>query len=273
MPTVIDPHPTPLVEAVEANLVEHVSFVQRQLEGMEVRAGDGLVLVDSGLESDTFNKILGARLEPSTADARIDEAVSRFQEARRPFTWWVGPCSRPLDIEDRLRRRGLSAIEQETGMTIELGSLPGTATPRGASIRRVTTEAELSAFSRLLAFLADPPDLAVIAFFDRARALLMQADCPMRLFLATVEGEPAAVSGLFVGGGVAGVHMVATAARFRRRGLGLALTWTALEHARRAWPALTIGALQASEQGRPVYERLGFEPCGQFVEYTPGACS
>jgi predicted acetyltransferase len=60
--------------------------------------------------------------------------------------------------------------------------------------------------------------------------------------------------------------MVATLDRFRRRGLGMALTWTALEEGRRA--GMATGVLQASEEGQPVYERLGFEPCGRFVEYT-----
>ena len=74
------------------------------------------------------------------------------------------------------------------------------------------------------------------------------------------------MSELFLGRGVAGVHMVVTADRFRRRGSGMAVTRAALDEGRRA--GMTIGVLQASEQGRPVYERLGFEPCGRFVEYA-----
>jgi hypothetical protein len=106
-PSVIDPDPTPILEAVEVNLVEHVSYVQRHLAGMEVDAHDDLVLVDSGLGSDKFNKILGARLEPSTADERIDEVVLRFRALNRPFTWWVGPCSHMVATAERFRRRGL----------------------------------------------------------------------------------------------------------------------------------------------------------------------
>ena len=92
----------------------------------------------------------------------------------------------------------------------------------------------------------------------------------MRLYVAYVDGVPAAASELFLGGGVAGVHMVATAPAYRRRGLGMALTWTALDEGRRH--GLTTGALQASAQGQPLYERLGFVPCGRYVEYAiPGA--
>jgi hypothetical protein len=48
-------------------------------------------------------------------------------------------------------------------------------------------------------------------------------------------------------------------------GDGLAMTWTA------AWEGFRAGAglaaLQASEMGRGVYERLGFLGCGEFAEY------
>ncbi|MSV30654.1 MAG: hypothetical protein EXQ52_18200 [Bryobacterales bacterium] len=63
------------------------------------------------------------------------------------------------------------------------------------------------------------------------------------------EGEPAATSELFLGGGVAGV------------------TWTAANEARRE--GVTTAVLQASESGQGVYFRLGFRACCQFCEYAP----
>jgi ribosomal protein S18 acetylase RimI-like enzyme len=252
---------------MEENLAGHVSFLQRKLDGMVVDDRSGLMLVDSGIPSDTFNKILAARLDESSADGRIEEALSYFRERGRPFTFWVGPCSRPLDLETRLREKGLRAAERELGMSIELDRLPARIeTPPGASIRRVRSREDLHAFLSVLSSLQDPPDVHVIAFFERGAGILLDESCPMRFYVAYVDFEPAAVSELFLGGGVAGVHMVATSDRFRRRGLGMALTWTALEEGRRT--GMAIGVLQASEEGQPLYERLGFEPCGRFVEYA-----
>lgn len=266
---VIDDSPSPLVAAVEVNLHGHVAFVQRHLAGMHVDEGPELLIVDSGLPSDTFNKILGARLDETNAEAHIERALAYFSDAGRPFTWWVGPCSRPLDLEARLGAHGLEADEYELGMTIELTELPDTVeTPPGATIRRVSTAEELADFAGVLAGLTTPRDDNVDAFFRSAEALILEPDSPMRLFVAYVEGIPGAASELFLGGGVAGIHMVGTSEWCRRRGLGMALTWTALEEGRRA--GMTSGVLQASEEGVAVYERLGFLPCGGFVEYGPG---
>jgi len=265
--TVIEARPTRIMEAMEENLAAHVSFLQRRLDGMTVDERGGLMVVDSGLQSNTFNKILAARLDNESADERIDDALFHFRRARRPFGFLIGPCARPLDLEARLRDRGLEAAEFELGMSIELDRLGGEGRmDRGTAIHRVRSGEDLAAFAELLARIGDPPDLEVIRFFERGAGELLEGDCPMRLFLCTVGSEAAAVSELFLGGGVAGVHMVATVGRFRRRGLGMAVTRTALGEGRRA--GLTIGVLQASEQGRPVYERLGFSPCGGFVEYA-----
>lgn len=265
--SVIDTEPNLLVEAAEENLLGHVAFLQERLPGMTVERRDGLVIVDSGLASDTFNKVLAARLAGDEADARIDQALADVRRTGRPFTWWVGPCSRPVDLEERLRRHGLREQERELGMTINLDQMPDRAPlPDRTTIRSVTTPARLADFAAVLAGLGDPPDPNIPRFFEQASDIVLAPESSMRFFVAYVDGQPAAVSELFIGGGIAGVHMVATATAFRRRGLGMALTWRALDEGRRR--DLAVGALQASAEGQPVYERLGFEPCGQFTEYA-----
>lgn len=259
--------PSKRVQAVEENLLGHVSYVQERLAGMSVRRRGGVVVVDSGLASDTFNKVLAARFTEEEADRRIAEVLREVEETGRPFTWWAGPCSRPLDLEERLRRHGLEESERELGMTLDLAKAPADVPlPAGTTIRKVETPDDLAAFAGVLAGLADPPDESVRSFFERAGEVVLQPGCPMRFFVAEVEGVPAAVSELFLGGGVAGVHMVATADAYRRRGLGMALTWRALDEGRRA--GFEVGALQASQEGQPVYEKLGFTACGVFVEYA-----
>ncbi|HXV64720.1 MAG TPA: GNAT family N-acetyltransferase [Vicinamibacteria bacterium] len=263
----IESSPSALMEAMEENLLNHVTFLQRRLEGMTVEERDGLVIVDSGLGSDTFNKILHARLWEAHADERIAEALRHFRDVGRPFSWWVGPCSRPLDLEERLRSHGLAAQEYELGMTIALEDIPAQVDiPAVASVRHVTSAKELSDFAAVLAELSDPADENVRAFFEKSKTVVLDDACPMRFYVAHVDGEPAAVSELFHGSGIAGVHMVGTSAKFRRRGLGMALTWTALADGKRL--GMHTGMLQASPEGQPLYARLGFRPCGRFVEYT-----
>jgi ribosomal protein S18 acetylase RimI-like enzyme len=251
---------------MEDNLHGHVAYLQRQLPGMHVGDAGDLLLVDSGLPCETFNKICRARLDEPVADGRIAEAVGYFRRRQRPFSWWVGPCSRPSDLGARLERAGLRAAERELGMLAKPADLPREQPQAdGLEIRRVATLAELQDFVRVTAGNWEPPDEQVGVFFEAASAVLLDPACPMRLYVGYADGVAAAASELFLSPKVAGIHMVSTGREFRRRGFGLAMTWTA------AWEGCRAGAelvaLQASEMGRGVYERLGFRGCGQFTEY------
>src|SRR5689334_17888666 len=109
------PELSPLLIAMEENLHAHFAFLQRHTPGMVVEDDDDLLLVDSGLPSDMFNQITRARMTPAVADRRIAAALEHFRHAGRPFAWWVGPGSRPLDLEQRLEAQGLRAAGSELG--------------------------------------------------------------------------------------------------------------------------------------------------------------
>jgi ribosomal protein S18 acetylase RimI-like enzyme len=262
MATIV-PAPTPLLESLEANLHGHVAFVQRQLPSMLVDDREDLLLVDSRLPTDAFNKILRARLREADADRRIAEAVSHFRTAGRPFAWWVGPCSRPLDLERRLEQHGLRAAEFELGMAAACSDLPARLDlPAGLEIRRVRTPAELADFAVVVA--GDPPEPGIVDFFLSAGPAVLEENSPMQLFIGYLEGQAVASSELSLGADIAGIYGVSTLPAFQSRGIGLAMTWAAADQGRRLG---AITAAQASDAGRGVYARLGFLPCCQFVEY------
>ena len=77
-----------------------------------------------------------------------------------------------------------------------------------------------------------------------------------RAYVGEVEGDPVTTGGGFTRGEWVGVFNIATPRAYRHRGYGAAVTIRAIrdgarDGARWAW-------LQASPDGRPVYERLGF---------------
>ncbi|MEQ7009927.1 GNAT family N-acetyltransferase [Actinopolymorpha sp. B17G11] len=74
-----------------------------------------------------------------------------------------------------------------------------------------------------------------------------------RVWLATVDGEPAAVAAAHQHAGVTMVEYVATLPRARGRGAAAAVTWAA-SLCEPTQPAVLL----ASDDGRPVYERMGY---------------
>jgi GNAT superfamily N-acetyltransferase len=82
----------------------------------------------------------------------------------------------------------------------------------------------------------------------------------LRAWIGSVDGRDVSVAAVFTHSGLNQVEMVATHPDARGRGYGAALTWQAAL----AEPALPT-VLIASDDGRPVYERMGFIPLTRWT--------
>ena len=82
---------------------------------------------------------------------------------------------------------------------------------------------------------------------------------PLRLWGGYVGDDLVSMAAALVSDGMVDVCFVATQPHARQRGYGNALTWVATL----ADPALPA-VLEASDDGRPVYERMGYRQVGRM---------
>lgn len=252
--------------AAEANLVTHMSWVQKRTPGMRVYEDEQLTVVDSGLATDTFNFVGRARLANDSLRERINRVARHFNTVRRPFSWWVGARDRPPDLAQALLEAGFEAAESELAMAADLNALHITdLAPYGLRIERVRTAKQIHDFAAINAANWVPPDQAVIRFYEAAAPALVAPEAPIRLYVGYLGEEPVSTAELTVSGGVAGLYSISTLEAHRRRGIGSALTLRALLDAREM--TLRTAVLQAAVDGLGVYTRLGFRATGQFTEY------
>jgi GNAT superfamily N-acetyltransferase len=89
------------------------------------------------------------------------------------------------------------------------------------------------------------------------------------LYVGYVDGQPVANSALVAAQRVAGVANIATLSSHRGRGIGEAMTAHVLKRGREF--GCIMASLQASEMGKPVYERMGFRAvCKYRTFHRPG---
>jgi hypothetical protein len=118
-------------------------------------------------------------------------------------------------------------------------------------VREATTAQELQAAERVLVEGYPMPDMADMPPGDFYRGEVV--DGPTRVFVGYDDGRPVATSAAHSAAGVTVVENVAVLGTARGKGAGAALTWAATS----SWP--DQGAvLIASDDGQPVYERLGY---------------
>jgi hypothetical protein len=85
-------------------------------------------------------------------------------------------------------------------------------------------------------------------------------------FIGYVDGEPVATSAAFLAHGVVDVEVVSCLRAHRGRGIGEALTWAATL-ADPSAPAM----LMASDDGQPIYRRMGYLPIDRMTLWTSAA--
>src|SRR5829696_2447980 len=137
------------------------------------------------------------------------------------------------------------------------GELP--AVPAGLRIEEVHTEASLHAFEQVVIRGFPMEELASLSPGSTFAASILD-DERMRLWLGWEGDQPVSVAFTSVEEGINHVHLVATVPEARRRGYGAALTWLATL----ADPTLP-SVLIASDDGRPVYEKMGYLTLFRFT--------
>ena len=96
----------------------------------------------------------------------------------------------------------------------------------------------------------------------------MAGDSDIRLFTAYLDGRPVGSSGAIRCGEVASVVAVGTVPEARRRGVGTAASWAAVE-AGKEWDCRAV-ILEATEMGFPVYAKMGFRTITRYAAFIAG---
>ncbi len=227
------------------------------------RVGD--VVRQTGPDA-AWNGVLWSALDRTRVDEAIAEQVDHYTALGREFEWKLYGHDQPDDLADRLEAAGFVPEEPETLMVARIADLPtSSAPPTGIELRPVTdaagvelmAQAQEEAFGRdgtrhrqqLLAQLTERPDTVVAV-------VAMAGDVPVSA--ARMELVP--------GTGFAGLWGGGTVPAWRGRGIYRALIgFRANIAAERGYQYLQV---DASDQSRPILERLGFTALTTTTPYV-----
>jgi len=115
-----------------------------------------------------FKGVWGTRLTANEADSIVDETIAWFKERNAPyFFWWTGGNTTPVDLEERLAKRGMISMAEQTQelakgilsteqgspcMIAELDNMNESVldkTPKDFAIREIENEVELYDFKKV----------------------------------------------------------------------------------------------------------------------------
>lgn len=197
-----------------------------------------------------FKGVWKTQLTADDADAAIDETIEWFKDHDAPFFfWWTGGATTPKNLEERLAKRGMISMAEQSQelakgihsteqgspcMVAELSKMNEavlTKTPDGFIIKEIENESHLYDFKKVFVETYAIPEWAGQAWVD-ATLQIGIGKTPWRMFVGYLNNEPVATNMLFNGAGVASVYAVATIPSAQGKGIGAAITLKPLLEAR-----------------------------------------
>jgi GNAT superfamily N-acetyltransferase len=250
------------------NWIAYLTGVARCAPAASVHRRGGVVTIVSDIPFDWFNQVLVEKPDASAADleAEVEAGLGH-----------AGFVVRLRDgVDDRfiptLTRAGLVAAGGATatpGMVlfpIDRAAIAGVTAPGrppGFEIREVRDARGIDEHREVVTegFGSRPE----VAFGTTCAGLLDRPECVVYVGYA---GDTPVASGLgWRTGRTIGVYAIATIAIARRRGYGAAMTARVVADGLAA--GCDVAILQASEPGRPIYERLGFRVYVRYSAWIP----
>jgi ribosomal protein S18 acetylase RimI-like enzyme len=255
-----------LAEAVEADLVAHVALLYEPVG--EVHRGAGSVWFASEGREPNENGVLRAEIPARDPGPAVDRLLAPFREGGRAMMWWIfePPTPRASELDDVLRRRGLTLVSDIPGMALRLDRSPVRRPTAGVRVRRVVDSDDLAIWAEIVGRAFGD------ARFPEGRSVRGFAawgfgdDAPFRHYVCRLGNEWVGASTLSLASGGAGLANIATVPEARRLGVGSTVAGTALDQAA-ALGRRTV-TLSAEESGRSLYERLGFREVSRHRTYV-----
>lgn len=208
-------------------------------------------LITPSLVAGGLNEVAFSRLDEAEVDAIIDRTFAEYRTAGVKFRWVTGPDTRPRDLSRRLVARGL----QPQTVRAMYREWDGT-TPRAGS--RITVEAasreNVAVLTEVMARGWDMDPAPLAAHHEK---ILAEPEHGNRLFLARVDGQPAATAGLVLFPRSA--YLVGGVVLPEYRGLGVYRALVAERARHAAAHGITLLTSQArAGTSAPILARAGF---------------
>lgn len=213
--------------------------------------------------------VLWSSLDAASADEVIAAQVRYFEGRGEGFEWKLYSYDEPADLADRLIAAGFTPDEPESLMVAEIAeisdALRSAELPPGVRIERANDEAGVARLSRVaeLVFGEDRSELR-----NSLLAQLANAPDAIDIVIAMAGDEPvcSARTEFLPDTEFAGLWGGGTLPQWRRRGIYRAMVrYRAELAAERGYKYLTV---DASDQSRPILERIGFECLAVTTPYN-----
>ena len=229
----------------------------------------GMTLFTTPINHPQTNGVITANLEKEKVVDAISKAKDYFSSLEKPWTWYTGPITRPVDIGKYLVKEGLKKSHDMLGMAVGLDTLNGSGRyPKEFAVKKVDSPETLKDFVYVESLCFDTIKKASLNdYYTIEEAYGFSDKLPKQSFLGYLKGKPVASSTMVLGNGVVGVFNIGTIPKARKKGIGTLMTLIPLQEARAM--GYKVGILHSPAKGSSMAQRIGFQEFCKISAYRP----
>ena len=260
------------VRSISANLLEAMRFFGRARQNGQVVEHPGVCQIFCGLNYAAFNAAVmtGPMVtEPSELRRRIEAPARLFQARNLRWTYWF--CDDDLDVTLQREARtlfrlfGLTPLTEPPGLYADQLLAPRRPLPQ-IDVRPVVDDATRQAFAYITSVGFEIPQLVCRDIYSSEHAWTGAFPGVFQGYVGYAGGLPVCTTATVISHDLVGIYSVATAPNSRRQGYAEAIMRQVLRQARER-TGIEATALQSTEAGFRLYERMGYRKLTSFSVY------
>lgn len=256
---------TDILQAMEANMHLHMTYFAKYLPTLELVFEPDVTVIRSEIPDDMFNYVLFAKFQEKNVHDRVAHITSLYRKYHLPFSWWVSEKDTPPNLTTALMKEGLVFKEENVGMYFECDAFQAQTHIPSLKFKRVLNSKELQEFCQIIVEIGGDPQ-AFDLIYSQLPQVLYAEGSSFEMHIGYI-GELSVLTGILVfDANVAGIYYVATIPSQRKKGYGMAMMEHLLNRAK--MEGYHMATIQASHEGKGLYEKLGFKKCCIFKEYA-----
>lgn len=264
-----------LSQALAARIRQsEIDYVTSRISSIRERGGnpEGAEIVSFGQATayyiktmpwSVFNCVKGITDED---EGYLENIVQYYREKERAFQIDIDP----VHCSSKLMKRLAECRLYQNGFHSVLYGLPGQEVPglpSGISIKEVKNAEDFDSYAEIHCVGSGMPLSAKQHFINNNIGLLHRPG--WRLFLASIDNEPAGVAVMHISGSIASCTLAATAPQFRNRGIQSALLHRRMYEARQAGCELVAAQAGFGSTSQHNMERAGFQMAWTRAVWVP----
>jgi GNAT superfamily N-acetyltransferase len=234
-----------------------------------ISGDEGIYSMNTGIDVADLNWTWNEKPLADNDVRIINQIKKNYKELKLPFWWWVYPCGQSKTTKEILQNEGFNYLEAIPCLAADVSTIPlAIQKSDDMEISFVKEEKELKIWEYVSFAGFEMPQETRIKYNKFVASFDLSERSPQKLFLAYWKGQPVATALLFLQSNTAGIYFVTTLAKYRNKGIALALILGSMRYAKTSGYKYCV--LQSSKEGLDVYLQAGFkEYCRADVYCLP----